>query len=474
MCDTSGPDTGAALCLSAIGQQDTYLLGGESPFKYETKRHSEFRKFHRNYPVYKPVTQPGWPFDRTIKVTLNPRDMGDLLCNMYIRIELPGLSSTDYNYADRVGRHLFKTIKMRADETILEVYRDDIGFIYDEMYVDQSESISRIYTDGRLIYRETVLSKEFSDISNSKSVVYVPIPFFFSRSYESSDYETNIQNRPYFPLCAMHKQKLQFEIEFRPQSFFTNESEPLSLNTFDIVTEEITLTPEERIFYTSQRHEMVTDVFMTHPKSETFIGNNLIRLELSPENRVKTFHFFFRQKVFENENIASNTLATDQIYHYYHNRFNLTPYPSYRRAIDSISDDTAINTRFYINSQAIPAINIPDSKYYRYVIPLNCKFHSTPRNIYTYSFSMNPRNVEPSGSLDFSTIKNNRTVLEMDLNPFVGTQNEYTFHMYYTAYQTFLFENGYVTLVGTYKYESAVAEYEKSCYDDLVYESFVK
>jgi hypothetical protein len=68
MCDRSGPDTGAALCLTAIGGQDTYLLGKESLFNYDQKRHSEFRKFHRNYTVYKPnVANTGWPFGKRYK-----------------------------------------------------------------------------------------------------------------------------------------------------------------------------------------------------------------------------------------------------------------------------------------------------------------------------------------------------------------------------------------------------------------------
>jgi hypothetical protein len=451
MCDRSGPDTGAALCLSAIGQQDTYLLGDESLFKYENKRHSNFRKFHKNLKVIKPTNAlAGWPFNQTVKVTLRPQDMGDLLCNMYIRIKIPALSSSTFNYADRVGRHLFKKITMRVDETVLEVYRDDIGFIYDEMYLDQSESVSRIYTDGRFIYRETVLDPNFNFIKTADTFVYVPIPFFFSRSYESSDYETNVHNRPYFPLCAMYKQKLEFEIEFRPQSFFTDDTQTLTVDDFDIVTEEITLTPDERLYYTTKKYEMITDIFKTHPKTDTEIGDDKLKIELTPENRVKTLHFFFRNKIFEDENVASNTYSSNQIYDYYQNRFNLTPFYSYRRAIDSLSDDVAVSAKLFINGQELPFINYVDSHYYRYLTPLNHKFHTTPRNIYTYSFSMNPRNVDPSGSLDFTNIKNNRTLIEFNLNPYYGTNEQFTCHIYYTCYQTFTFENGYLTTRGSY------------------------
>ena len=355
---------------------------------------------------------------------------------------------------------------MRADETVLEVYRDDIGYLYDELYLDHSEHVSREYTDNRFLNRVTIVSDSLKDVRISDTFVYVPIPFFFSRSYESSDYETNVHNRPYFPLCAMNKQKLEFDIEFRPQSFFTDDPVDITLDGFDIVTEEITVTQEERLFYTSNKYEMITDVFQTHPKIDTEPGKDKLKAELTPQGRVKTLHFFFRNKLFEDDSISSNTSVvgnsstTDQKYHYYHNRFNFTPFPSYVKSNDSISDDVAIDAKLYINGEDLPNINKPDSHYYRYLTTLNHKFHSTPRNIYTYSFSMNPRNVDPSGSLDFTNIKNSRTTIEFTLNPYYGVNEEYTCHIYYTTYTTFTFENGYLsTRVEPISYSANIEEY---------------
>lgn len=475
MCDRSGPNTGAALCLSAIGGQDTYLLGTDSLFNYKQKRHAEFRKFHRSFNINKPSTAPGnWPFGETVKVTFNPQNMGDLLSNMYIRVKLPALSNTDYNYPDKVGKHLFKSITMRADETVLEVYRDDIGYLYDELYLDHSEHVSREYTDNRFLNRVTIVSDSLKNVRISDTFVYVPIPFFFSRSYESSDYETNVHNRPYFPLCAMNKQKLEFDIEFRPQSFFTDDPVDITLDGFDIVTEEITVTQEERLFYTSNKYEMITDIFQTHPKIDTEPGKDKLNAELTPQGRVKTLHFFFRNKLFEDDSVSSNTSVvgnsstTDQKYHYYHNRFNFTPFPSYVKSNDSISDDVAIDAKLYINGEDLPNINKPDSHYYRYLTTLNHKFHSTPRNIYTYSFSMNPRNVDPSGSLDFTNIKNSRTTIEFTLNPYYGVNEEYTCHIYYTTYTTFTFENGFLTTrVEPISYSANIEEYGISASDGV-------
>jgi hypothetical protein len=99
----------AKISLKAIGKQDSYLLSDnpdESFFNYTIdKRHSNFRKYHRNRSIIKPGdATPNWPFNKTIKVEFNPRNMGDLLSNMYLSITIPGIS--DGNYADQLGRHI--------------------------------------------------------------------------------------------------------------------------------------------------------------------------------------------------------------------------------------------------------------------------------------------------------------------------------------------------------------------------------
>ena len=49
---------------------------------------------------------------------------------------------------------------------------------------------------------------------------------------------------------------------------------------------------------------------------------------------------------------------------------------------------------------------------------------------------MNPINVEPSGMLDFSQLQSNRTVLDVTMED--GLTSDYTLHLYYVGYQTFI------------------------------------
>lgn len=446
MCDTSGPNTGSIVSLNAIGKQDTYLLEDDpihSFFKYEPKKHANFTKFHKSLNVNKPSSSStSWPFGETIKVMYNPRNMGDLLANMYVTFELPALSGSDSYYADQIGRHIFKSVTMRVDETVVEKFHGDWGIIYDELYLDESEKRTKRYTLNRNNAEDTSLSPDNQILAQNKSRVYIPIPLLFSRKYESDEYETNKPNRPYFPTCAIHKQKLQFEFEFHKQTFFTNETDNITINSFDIVTEEITLEPIERSYIANKRHVLVTDIVKKHPTLDIPVGIQNAKLELVPKTPVKTLNWFFRQTAFENEDIVTG--GTTLLANVFANRYNFSSNVEYS-VNNEFYNPPMSSAKIFVNGEDVPNIQDSDHKYFKYVVPFSSRLSRPLRNIYTYAFSMNPINVEPSGMLDFSQLQPNRTVL--DINMKVGLSSDYTLHLYYVGYQTFIFENGIMTLV---------------------------
>jgi hypothetical protein len=448
--DISGPNAGAIISLNAIGKQDTYLIENEpkkSFFNYDPKRHSNFTKFHKSTIINKPGNaSTNWPFGESITVTLDPRNMGDLLSNMYISIELPALTTgTTFNYSDQVGRHIIKQITMRVDDLVIENYHADWGIIYDELYLDESEKRTKRYTLNRNLAEDTSTHSVNKQFSKYKSRVFIPIPLFFSRKYESDEYETNKPNRPYFPTCAIHKQKIQFVIDFYPQTFFTDESSTLSLSSFDIITEEISLNSTERTYIKNNKHEFITDIVQKHPSLLIKAGQQDISLELVPKVPVKTLNWFLRNTTYENENIARGSGFTDstddRIYHF-HNRFNLSSNVLYENKNEFYYPPLS-SAKIYINGEDIPGFQDTDHKYYKYTVPLSSRLSRPIRNIYTYAFSMNPINVEPSGSLDFTNLKSNRT--KINIKMVNNLTDNYNLHLYYVGYQTFTFENGIMT-----------------------------
>ena len=442
----------AKISLKAIGKQDTYLLSKDpedSFFNYTSpKQHSEFRKYHRVKDVLNPGQIGNWPFGQTIKVQFNPTNMGDLLSNMWLSVTMPGI--TDGNYADQLGRHLLKSITMFVDDIEVEKIHDDWGIIYDELYLEMSEKVANRFLVNRgLGYDE---STQNATIARSKSDLVIPLHFFFSRKYASDEYSSNKPNRPYFPVCAAFRQKIEFELEFHEQTFFTDTGPTLFLPLFKLITEEITVSAEERLYLKNGKHTLVTDLVRKHPTVVSELNTNIIKNNLVPNIPVKCIHWFLRNTDFENENISVGNTEDAETY-YSQNRFNFSSNVNFDQ-LQTFFNPIMESASFFVNGKKLPNITKTNHNYYKYLIPSKNRLARPFRNIYTYSFSMNPINVEPSGNLDFSQIQSDKTNIEVILDTSPGSlvdiaTKTYSLHMYYTGYQTFIFENGKMTVIDT-------------------------
>jgi len=440
----------AKISLKAIGKQDTYLLSKdpeESFFNYTTnsKRHSEFRKYHRSKHVVNPGQVPNWPFNQTVKIKFEPQNMGDLLSNMWLSITMPPLEGAE-NYADQLGRHILKSITMFVDDIEVEKIYDDWGIIYDELYLETSEKVANRFLVNRNLGYDA--SSALPGYAKYESDLFIPLQFFFSRKYASDEYSTNKPNRPYFPVCSIYKQKIEFSLEFHNQSFFTDRTTLIELPSFDLITEEITVSGEERVFMMKDRQTLVTDIVRRHPSIITDEGKDVIRNNLSPNIPVKCFHWFLRNVKVEDENEAKgNPVPGDTELYNIHNRFNFSSNVNFDQTYTFFSPIME-SASFYINGSKMPNVSSTTHTYYKYLIPLQKRLSRPIRNIYTYSFSMNPVNVEPSGSLDFTEIQSDKTAIEVKLdNTQVDVnQDAYSLHMYYTGYQTFVFDSGFMSV----------------------------
>lgn len=445
----------ANISLKAIGKQDTHLLSNdpeESFFSDDgVRRHSDFRKYHRNRNVPNPNQQINWPFGQTIKVEFNPQNMGDLLSNMWLSVKMPGLTNPDDgNYADQLGRHLLKSVAMVIDEIEIEKIHDDWGIIYDELYLEMSEKVAnRFLINRNLGYDDSTTNP---NIAKLDADLVIPLHFFFSRKFASDEYSSNKPNRPYFPVCAAHRQKIEFILEFHEPTFFTDrnvEISPLYIQSFNLVTEEITVSPEERNYLVKERQTLVTDLVRKHPTTVSEIGKDVIQTNLVPNIPVKCFHWFLRNTQFEDERISIGDPTSDET-RYYQNRFNFSSNVNFDET-QTFFYPIMDSTSFFINGNKLPNVSKTNHNYYKYLIPFHNRLARPYRNIYTYSFSMNPVNVEPSGNLDFSQIKSEKTSIQVKLNTNEGSlvdidTNTYSLQMYYTGYQTFNFENGFMSL----------------------------
>ena len=480
MCDVSGPSTGGVISLNAIGGQDVHLVEEDiekSLFHFNpTTRHTDYTRFHRTTRIDNKTQQKYWPFGQegnTVKVTLNPQTMGDLLANMYIVVELPRAI-----YARDVGHHLIKSMSFRVDEIEIEKIYDDWQVIYSEMYMDTSERRANEYILNRMMYPVDSVRSEDKLIkngygANSTIPTVIPLRFFFSRKYSTAEYDINKPNRPYLPLCAMYKQKIVLEIEFhsiwffsKPQTSFavsdpkflspTNFDFP-TLNEFKIITEEITLSQHDRAFYLKEKYDFLVNLVFRNPMIDNVLQENTIKNNLIASIPVKSIHWFIRKKAYEYElpiddiEINSTLFIPEYQKNYVKDNVNLI---DSRFRFEKIS-----SAKLFLNSLALPDVTVADHNYFKYYIPLQCRFTTPRKNIYTYSFSMTPMNIESTGSLDFSNYNSDKTFIDIKLEGGEYSIDGYrksrvnrlsesmTLYIYYTGYKMFSFENGYMSEV---------------------------
>lgn len=402
----------AVMSLNAVGRQDEYFDGEDSFFEFNQSRHSNFTIYQRSTKIKKPATTTSatWPFGETIQVRLNPQNMGDLLCNMYLKCTLPqnNVQGQEFNYAADVGKALIQTAEFRVDEHELETLYTDWSVIYSELYLTEEEKEGLKFLDNN-----GQPSGSLPGETSNGMKLFVPLYFFFGRRHSSRDFDNKLLSdkffKPYFPLCAIHKQNIFLNITFNNTSFFTNGTN-VELPQFEIVTEEVTLTPTERSYIINNKQSITTELMRRQSPLDIdsfFVEakNNLV-----PRIPVKTLYWFFRRDEFEKN---PTEIA---------NRFNFGNYYSgptttsniYAQAENPIMSDAElfINGTQNLGFMESDARNSTSTaNYFKHQVPFKVGLSAPLRNIYTYSFSLKPRDPLPTGALDFSQLNSDKTFL---------------------------------------------------------------
>lgn len=387
-----------------------------------------------------------------------------------------------------LGRKIIKNIKFKVDNQVLEEISADWCIIHDNMYTTDSQKMS-----ANALYNRNLAGGETSQPSAQSAAqsndLFIHIPFFFSHNYGGDAYSENTQDKTPFPLCAIHKQKITLEIEFFKQSFFTLYNQRASdnvstrgppavppakkLNNFKIITEEITISDEERLFFKRPYQEIVYDFVYKHssipiePQKRNFV------VQLEPNVPVKCFHWFFRYEGYENEDeyrsisVDSPDYVNEWFYSTTANRFNFT-----KAQVKDLSEPHILKSAFFtIHGERIPNVTNIDREYFFSYVPLRAKLARSATNItntynfeppvpnyllnyiYSYSFALFPKSTTLSGFLDFSVLQADKTNLHLELvddldlkygNGSSLENPEYKFHMYYTGYRKLTFNDGFL------------------------------
>ena len=390
------------LPLFAIGPQDVHSTNTFWDPIY--KQHTNFQLYHRFIPL-----QDTKYIGNTITVELKPTTLGDLISNMYLKCSLNNSTTIP-----RVGRYIIKQIDFMINDQIIESLTDDWYQIRDEIFLDDDEK------------------KDVTTLVSDASELLIPLDFFFCRRF-SHDKSRPVQ---YFPMCSLVSQKVYIKIQFNTAEWVGIPN--LELVKPELLLEEIILSDAERIYYRTQKIDMMIPKIKKEPVYPYNTGS--LSIPLTASFPVQALFWFFRRKSYETD-------STQSLNRYTYGYKNNSPFGLPLPGTGKNFNDPIKQATIYLNGNNILG-TLQGGVYYRFKQPFSRGLTVPVNDIYTYSFGLGTG----QGTADFSKLDSSRTFLNIDFLDKYTSQIAFNFNMYIYYYGwtllTFQFGSGSLSYVG--------------------------
>ena len=438
-----GFGTGALTALAAIGPQEKYMYGGESRWMPTILQHTPFAITQRFLLPLKSGNEKFLNSTRTFSVNIYPRDSGDLLANMYLSVSLPALPA-GYTYTPLVGRAILKKVEFLIDGQPIETLTDDWYVLRDQLFLDADEKLA--------MYQATSLGQSESNVVPATDTVkmMIPLEFFFCRRHSYRKVGRERIEKPFFPLCAILQQIVTIRFTFHDTTWITNAPSnalgyPIDLIEPKVLIEEVTLSPQERMYYQSQKLTYKINHVWAEA-GQPYVNGKAV-MNLTANFPVSMITWFVRNQNYEDEKNSA----------FYKSRYQYGYSTDYIPAAVPVTFFNGVTINFldiikqgtlYLNNQNVLS-NFPGALYYSYKQALDHKLSVPTKSIYMYCFGDNPKEYNQEGYIDFRKLNSQTTHLDLIFDPTLAPQIEksYTMYLYYYGYVPLQISGGFATLL---------------------------
>lgn len=483
------------LNLVNIGKENNYLsLNPEiTYFKITYRRYTNY-SIEQTPQYFK--TTPDFGRRCTINISKN----ADLLHSMFLYVELPSIqlentnTNKEFAWVEKVGISLIKYIEVEIGGIIIDRHYGDWINIWNELSVN--ESVKKSY--NKMIGNIDILTKFSKSKSNYK--LYIPLSFWFCNDtalslplislYQSdikihvefNDIEYCYKISPYYyikilnNICIYDKNEIIYQIYNNTKIigefiYFDEINQLLYYNPikekFIIPTESTyknfpiigsTSNFESYIDFTGvniknddyfrfnkptiiNSYMLVNYIYLDNYEREKFINKDheyIIELiQTLPEQSVYSINTCYKLPLYNSIKI----LIWRCILEFNKNNNNIFDYTA--NMLNKNTDHMITKCNLIINS--INRMELDPIIYYSTLQYYNTKFKCTQNGIYMYSFSLNPLDLQPSGSLNFSKIDD--AYLQFNMNNNINYQNPAIIRCYAISYNILKITNGICELV---------------------------
>ena len=388
---------GALLQLAARGIQDTFLTSNPSIH--------HFKKVFKQYTPFA-IEQLKLDFNGDVqfgkKITCIIPKKGDLLSNMYLNVKLPPLVKTSGDFAgwtNSVGNAMIEYVELEVGGCVVDKQYGLFLEVWDELIDTKIENILLGKYDTNLVLGD-------SAINNTE--YYVPLRFWFHNDFASS-----------LPLISLRNHEVKIHIKLRPFSellHYDGDTPPITTNLSDIniTANYVFLHDEERKKYINSDHKFFITQLQLNPILSFGAGTKNFKTSLDFNHPCKEMIWVFTETDSEDNNdwfnfskrVPNGDLVTELM-------------QSCSLSLDG-ADRFSQNEKFFRSVQhELHHTNISN------------------KHVYTYSFSQNPEEWTPSGSLNFSKI--NDAVMYFNM---IDSVPPFKLYIFALTYNWFIIKKG--------------------------------
>ncbi len=373
---------GGLMQLVAQGAQDVFLTGDPQItfFKVVYRRHTNF--------AIEAIEQT---FSGTVdfgrRVTCQVSRNGDLMHKVYLQVDLPAMTQTTGTVAwtRHVGHALISYVNVEVGGQEIDKQYGDWLNIWNEL----TQSAEKQDGYDTMIGNTTALTTAGAAIP--AATLYIPLQFWFCRNPGLA-----------LPLIALQYHEVKFNIQFRAASecYVTDDnlapdSGVPAISNASLYVDYIYLDTDERKQFAQVQHEyLISQIQFTGDES---YSNSAIKNKLSFNHPCMEFVWVFQLD--SNVDSGANRWSdyTD----------GSTPYAG---------GQTVADAKLQLNGHDRFAVRA--GAYFNIVQPYQHHTRCPAVGIYCYSFSLNPEQHQPSGSLNMSRIDSASLLLNLT----TGTQ----------------------------------------------------
>jgi hypothetical protein len=487
------------LILTSISNKNLYLS--------KNPKITFFKSIYKKYNNFSIETIPQYFVNKPDfgkKFTINLSKNADLLNKLRLYIELPSLPLSNHSklpnnikkikWVDKIGLAIIRYIDFELGGIVLaREYGDWLNIYYETINNDE---VKNVY--NKLIGNVDILTK----YTNGKKKYYlnIPLSFWFCKSYGSSlpllalkkqNIKIHIKFNP-IEKCIKQSPSHYFEIKENICLFEENEiiSQTIDGITakgkfiyFDVVNKKIYYDKILNDFKIPTTNNSIYKIigeksdFQIIPKENTviikdenylYLGNPIIEntyiladyIYLDKDEQKKFKNSKLEYLIIENRFIQSQLISNHEFTYKIpfvnnvktlfwriilksnfdlNDKFNYTTFP-----LTNKEQDIILKNKFFLNS--IENTEIDDSKFYNYIQNYKSKFNIQQKGIFTYSFCLDSKKFNPSGTLNFSKLY--ETSLKLELNSVINYNNPCYIAIFSLQYNIFCVNDG----IGGFKF----------------------